>query len=642
MSPVADCNLKEYLWGNFESSLVRAFFGCLAVAVRFLHENLVRHKDIKPQNVLVYKGTILLTDFGISRDWTKADRETTTGQTPMTPKYCAPEVADWCPRNSSSDIWSLGCIFLEMFTVTSGFSVSQLFQYLENNGSHSGNYHLNQEGVDSWCKFAWPEAGPSSGPLLWIQNMMKFEKNGRWTAQRLSDCIQEQSEDGEFSYVGECCDTSIGSPQTVDSPPTGSTMQLDTAVPDAEASRQSSIPDNSTIGSLDFGHLAVASTPMDSRRCESSGPRENQVEQHRRNSTKRAFPTVGRNVGGKKIKRGQRQQMKDSDEHQKGNENPEFPSRQPPVNMGKHVEEDVPKELPVSFQIAQSNRLSREQVLGFIAAYQNTESLTSRSMRVARGSEKIMFCYGDYMLPDVVYAETCVRSKPSQYARWSTLEGLVRHMTPATLYGYSRFCPDTSEGLKSIPTVKATESPTDEVRGMLIFGWHDSHTQGNRKHESEHEHDMVEGVILELQDRNTMTVEATLRVWNEDVTDALTPYSPTWIPQHMLQGERYALIPKSVRMEDEKLKASVFGNIANRGTVSSSSQRTLRNRNTKLLSSVRGRSMQGEVMLQEKAMSKTYQNRDGGVELTQDVIGELFYSGVTQSTQLDHLCLSPH
>jgi serine/threonine protein kinase len=348
MSPVADCNLKEYLWGNFESSLVTTFFGCLAVAIRFLHENQVRHKDIKPQNVLVYKGTVLLTDFGISRDWTKAGRETTTGQTPMTPKYCAPEVADWCPRNSSSDIWSLGCIFLEMFTVISGFSVNQLFQYLENNGSHSGNYHMNREGVDSWCKFAWPDTG-SSGPLLWIQNMMKFEKNGRWTAQRLSDCIQEQSEDGEVSYVGQCCDTSIGSPQTVDSPPTGSTMQLDTAVPDAEASRHSSIGYTSTIGSLDFGHLAVTSALTDSRSRESSVPRENQVQPHVRNTRKREFAMAGRDVGKKKTKRAQRQQIRGSDEHQKGNEGSEFPSRQPPVNTEKHVVEDAPKELPASF-----------------------------------------------------------------------------------------------------------------------------------------------------------------------------------------------------------------------------------------------------------------------------------------------------
>ena len=74
--------------------------------------------------MLVYKGTVLLTDFGIGRDWTKAGHETTTGRTPMTPKYYAPEVSDWYPRNSSSDIWSLGYIFLEIFTVILGFGMN--------------------------------------------------------------------------------------------------------------------------------------------------------------------------------------------------------------------------------------------------------------------------------------------------------------------------------------------------------------------------------------------------------------------------------------------------------------------------------------------------------------------------------------
>ena len=94
MSPVAECNLKEYLNGSFQPSLVRTYFGCLAVAVRFLHESCVRHKDIKPQNVLVHRGSVLLTDFGISRDWTDAGHSTTTGPTPMSNRYCAPEVGD--------------------------------------------------------------------------------------------------------------------------------------------------------------------------------------------------------------------------------------------------------------------------------------------------------------------------------------------------------------------------------------------------------------------------------------------------------------------------------------------------------------------------------------------------------------------
>lgn len=634
MSPVADCNLKEYLWGNFEPSLVRTFFGCLAVAVRFLHEHQVRHKDIKPQNVLVYKGTVLFTDFGISRDWAEAGRETTTGQTALTPKYCAPEVADWGPRNSSSDIWSLGCVFLEMFAVISGFSICQLSQYLETHGSHSSNYQLNHTGVQSWCDFAWPH-GISPGPLSWIQNMMKFEKSERWTAQKLSDCIQEQTEHGEISYVGQCCDTAVGSPQTVESPPTDNAMEFVSSVSPADGARSSSNPDTSTFGSLGIRSLAVASNTTSSMHYES--PDHNQVQQQKRSSSKRPLTATQRETSTKNKKRGQTQQTKVYSDYRGSADNSDSLRRRLPVKKRSNVEGDGQKSLPYCFLMAQRNRLSRQQVLGFIAASHNIESLMPRSTRGSRGSEKIIFCYGDYMLPDVIYAETCVRSKPSQYAQWSTLEGLIRHMTPAVLYGYGRFCPDASEGLNSIPTVKATGSITDEVRGMLVFGWHDSHTQGSRKYESKHEHDVEEEVVLELQDGNTMKVGATLRVWNEDLVDRLTPYDCNWEPHDMLQSEWYALMPRSVKAEDMRLEGSFLETISNKNAIPGIPRRALPKRTTHSLRRVRRNSVQERVMSQEQAMPRTNQNGDGDFCLTEDLIGELFYSGVTSSTCLD-LC----
>jgi serine/threonine protein kinase len=53
MSPVADQNLADFLDRNYipaeEKSFLRTFYGCLAIAVKYLHENCIRHKDIKPQ-----------------------------------------------------------------------------------------------------------------------------------------------------------------------------------------------------------------------------------------------------------------------------------------------------------------------------------------------------------------------------------------------------------------------------------------------------------------------------------------------------------------------------------------------------------------------------------------------------------------
>jgi serine/threonine protein kinase len=119
MSPVADCDLKAFLKRDpfpiDDLHLLRGFFGCLCSAVLYLHNSKCRHKDLKPENILVYMNNVLITDFGTARDWSEQSRSTTTGRSgAYTPGYAAPEVVDEEPRSSSADIWSLGCVYLDM------------------------------------------------------------------------------------------------------------------------------------------------------------------------------------------------------------------------------------------------------------------------------------------------------------------------------------------------------------------------------------------------------------------------------------------------------------------------------------------------------------------------------------------------
>lgn len=97
---------------------LKRVYGCLAGAVQYLHENDIRHKDLKPRNILPdRKDGLFVTDFGISRDCTDASTSVTNGIERGTYKYCAPEVARYEPRGRAADIYSLGCVFLEMTTV---------------------------------------------------------------------------------------------------------------------------------------------------------------------------------------------------------------------------------------------------------------------------------------------------------------------------------------------------------------------------------------------------------------------------------------------------------------------------------------------------------------------------------------------
>jgi serine/threonine protein kinase len=92
-------------------------FSCLAGALRFMHFCRIRHRDIKPANILIHQGQVLYTDFGLSLDSSLHENSTTEGPADMTRRFAAPEVVAGLARNSSSDVYSLGCVYIEMFSV---------------------------------------------------------------------------------------------------------------------------------------------------------------------------------------------------------------------------------------------------------------------------------------------------------------------------------------------------------------------------------------------------------------------------------------------------------------------------------------------------------------------------------------------
>ena len=102
MTPVADMDLDTYLASNDidpvdKKNCLRMFFGCLATAVEYLHKQKIRHKDIKPKNILIYNKKVLLADFGTSHNWHDDGKATTEGtnRQGVTKAYCAPEVANY-------------------------------------------------------------------------------------------------------------------------------------------------------------------------------------------------------------------------------------------------------------------------------------------------------------------------------------------------------------------------------------------------------------------------------------------------------------------------------------------------------------------------------------------------------------------
>jgi len=100
------------------SKVLKSAFGCLASGLAFMHGQKIRHKDIKPHNILIHQGSVIYTDFGYSLDHSIIGGGTTDGRPDaFTRRFCAPEVSDYDPRNAKSDIFSLGCVFMEILSV---------------------------------------------------------------------------------------------------------------------------------------------------------------------------------------------------------------------------------------------------------------------------------------------------------------------------------------------------------------------------------------------------------------------------------------------------------------------------------------------------------------------------------------------
>ncbi|KAF2018600.1 hypothetical protein BU24DRAFT_418122 [Aaosphaeria arxii CBS 175.79] len=190
------------------SATMRTFFGCLSTALNYLHDRSVRHKDIKPQNILIQKGHVILTDFGLSRDFADDVGSTTSGVTPASPRYSPPEVAAYEARNTSADIWSLGCVFFEMVAALHGINVDWMKQYFASAHSTSTNFYANPEAsaqlIREW-ESVWSERDRL--PLGWIRSMLLLDRPSRPTAARVLELITTSKDTGQVSttFCGICC-----------------------------------------------------------------------------------------------------------------------------------------------------------------------------------------------------------------------------------------------------------------------------------------------------------------------------------------------------------------------------------------------------------------------------------------------------
>ncbi|KAL8902698.1 MAG: hypothetical protein Q9207_004450 [Kuettlingeria erythrocarpa] len=111
---------------------------------------------IKPENILIdSSGAVVLTDFGISRRFPKKEPHVTNDKWEWTRKYASPEImrGKKVPRDDPSDVFSLGCVFLEMASLILGRDLESMCAHYATSMDGSGledAYYCNLERVYTW------------------------------------------------------------------------------------------------------------------------------------------------------------------------------------------------------------------------------------------------------------------------------------------------------------------------------------------------------------------------------------------------------------------------------------------------------------------------------------------------------------
>ncbi|KAI9167411.1 Protein kinase byr2 [Paramyrothecium foliicola] len=115
-------------YGALPEPLVRSFVRQILTGLSYLHNRDIIHRDIKGANILVdNKGTIKISDFGISKKLEASNILNGANNNKHRPSlqgsvfWMAPEVVKQTSYTRKADIWSLGCLVVEMMTGTHPF-----------------------------------------------------------------------------------------------------------------------------------------------------------------------------------------------------------------------------------------------------------------------------------------------------------------------------------------------------------------------------------------------------------------------------------------------------------------------------------------------------------------------------------------
>ncbi|XP_054882583.1 serine/threonine-protein kinase Nek4 isoform X2 [Poeciliopsis prolifica] len=117
--------LKQQKGEHLPERQVVEWFVQIAMALQYLHERNILHRDLKTQNIFLTKTNIIkVGDLGIAR---VLENQNDMASTLIgTPYYMSPELFSNKPYNHKSDVWALGCCVYEMSTLKHAFNAKDM------------------------------------------------------------------------------------------------------------------------------------------------------------------------------------------------------------------------------------------------------------------------------------------------------------------------------------------------------------------------------------------------------------------------------------------------------------------------------------------------------------------------------------
>jgi len=131
--------MRKFKQTRIDPMIVKSFVYQLIKGIHLCHAVGILHRDLKPQNLLIEDNRIVkVADFGLARSFTTPIPALT--HEVVTLWYRAPEILLGAPQYATPvDIWSIGCIFVELATQRAMFpadsEIDQLYKIFQTFGT---------------------------------------------------------------------------------------------------------------------------------------------------------------------------------------------------------------------------------------------------------------------------------------------------------------------------------------------------------------------------------------------------------------------------------------------------------------------------------------------------------------------------